>query len=326
MLDSFLPSILADLLLNHYEKCMQDVPYYPISRFYKSRFGEKVHKIPVSVAEDCPNRLGLRGMKACVFCDEWGSAAYPENREEDITEQIRLNRDVIAKRYKAKKFLVYFQAYTNTFLSLKKLQGLVETALQEPDVVGVVFGTRPDCLSKGVLNFWNELCERTFVAVELGVQSFENEHLEFMQRGHSAEKSLEAIHKVKAETKVDLGIHLMFGWPNETDDQVIKAANICSSLPISNVKLHNLHVLKKTPLEKMYLDKKFEPVTIEQYAHWVSLFIQKLRPDIAVHRLGAVANRWEDLVAPEWAAHKLRTSQYLIDYLKDRGVQQGELC
>ena len=302
----------------------KNMPYFPISQFYKNRFHEKVHKIPVSVAEDCPNRMGLKGMKTCIFCDEWGSAAYPEVREKNIADQIRANREVIHKRYKAKKYLVYFQAYTNTFLSLKKLQSLVDVALQEEGVVGVVFGTRPDCLSKGVLNFWKSLSEQTFVAVELGVQSFEDEHLVFMKRGHDAKSSIEAIHKVKAETGVDLGIHLMFGWPEETDEQVLKSAQLSSSLPIDNVKLHNVHVLKKTELETLYLAGKFEPVTIEQYAHWVSLFIQNLRKDIAVHRLGAVASRWEDLVAPEWAAHKLRTSQYLIDYLNERGVFQGQ--
>lgn len=302
---------------------MHKIPYYPISQFYRSRFGEKVHKIPVSVAEECPNRKGLRGMQTCIFCDEWGSAAYPEVREREISEQIAHNREVIRKRYKAHKYLIYFQAYTNTFLSLKVLKDLVETALKEEGVVGVVFGTRPDCISKGVLNYWNELQQRTFVSVELGVQSFENKHLEYMKRGHSSEKSIEVIHKIAAETDVNLGIHLMFGWPEETDEEVLKAAHLSSGLPIQNVKLHNVHVLKNTELETYFKNGEFEPVTIDQYAHWVGLYVKNLRPDIAIHRLGAVASRWEELVAPEWAAHKLRTSQYLIDYLNERDITQG---
>lgn len=302
---------------------MHKIPYYPISQFYLSRFGEKVHKIPVSVVDDCPNRMGLKGMETCVFCDEWGSAAYPHTREKTLTEQVFENRKIIGKRFKAKKNLIYFQAYTNTFTRLGLLREMVEEALSIDGVVGLVFGTRPDCLSKGVLDYWKELNERTFVAVELGVQSFEETHLLYMKRGHTAEKSVEAIHRIKTESGVDLGIHLMFGWPGETDDEVLRAARMCSSLPVDNVKLHNVHVLKNTELEKYYRNGEFEPVSLEKYAEWVSLFLRNLRADIAIHRLGAVASRWDELVAPDWASFKMRTTQFIIDYMNDRGAEQG---
>jgi uncharacterized protein len=162
------------------EKGWTGLPYHSISEHFKRIFNEKVYKIPVSIVDDCPNRLGLKGMKTCSFCDVWGSAARSESFQFSLDEQIEKYQRLIADRYHAKKFLVYFQAYTNTFTKIPLLRANFETALKYPYVAGFVLGTRPDCLSESVLNLWQEYCQRTFVAIELGVQSFFNPHLEFM--------------------------------------------------------------------------------------------------------------------------------------------------
>src|SRR5690606_11212174 len=147
-------------------------------------------------------------------------------------------------------------------------------------------GTRPDCLSKALFTTWNEYAEKTSVFVELGVQTLFNDQLEFLRRGHSREQSIEAIHKLASEcSNVNLGVHLMFGMPNETDDQIIETARILSALPIQNVKLHNLHVLTNTPLADLYNAGQFTPIDFKTYAHRVTLFLQHLSPRIAVHRL-----------------------------------------
>ncbi len=301
----------------------QDKPYFPISQFYHQTFGTKVIKIPVSIAEDCPNRAGLKGMKTCIFCDEWGSFAYPESMKETLHEQIIKHREKIAKRFNATKFLVYFQAYTTTFTQLGKLKDGFETALSFPDVAGLVVGTRPDCLSTAILRTWKEYKERTFVAVELGVQSFDDDQLIWMRRGHTASQSISAIEKIHRETGVDLGIHLMFGWPTENDKQIIETARLCNDLPISNVKLHNLHVLKNTPLEELYHKGEFTPIDLETYCHRVGLFLEHLSPRIAIHRLAALSNRWEELVAPAWTRHKMKSFQHIMDYINARGIRQG---
>lgn len=300
------------------------MPYFPISQVYKQRFGGKVVKVPVSIAEDCPNRAGLKGMQTCIFCDEWGSFAYPENRDNDLREQILKHREKVRERFNAAQFLVYFQAYTTTFTALKKLQDGVETALSFEDVVGVVCGTRPDCLSSGLLKYWQETSERTFMAVEFGVQSFDDDQLVWMRRGHNARQSIAAIERVAKEAPgVDLGIHLMFGWPTENDKQIIETARLCNSLPISNVKLHNLHVLVKTPLEEMFHKGEFTPIDLELYSHRVGLFLSHLSPKIAVHRLAALSSRWEELVAPSWTRHKMKSYQAIIDHLHREQMHQG---
>lgn len=305
------------------EKGWNGLPYNTIARFYQERFGEKIYKIPVTVVDDCPNRRGLKGMQTCVFCDVWGSAARSEAIEMDLKSQIQKFEELIARKYKAKSFLVYFQAYTNTFAKISDLRTNFETALSFPNVKGLVVGTRPDCLSPAVLNLWQEFHEKSFVAVELGVQSFFDDQLEFMRRGHTAQQSLEAIQKISENTDVDLGIHLIFGQPGETDEQIVETARIVNDLPISNIKLHNLHVLKNTPLETLYHEGKFQPIDRETYARRVQLFIEHISPRFYLHRLAAFASRWEELVAPAWTSDKMGTHQYIIDYLRTQKTFQS---
>lgn len=301
-------------------------PYHPISLDYKSRFGGKVVKVPVSIAESCPNRDGLKGMKTCIFCDEHGSFAYAETQKDDLRSQIETHRTKVRERFNAAKFLVYFQAYTTTFTALGRLKNGFDLALSYPDTVGLVVGTRPDCLSEAVIRTWQEYAQKTFVAIEIGVQSFDDGQLEWMRRGHNGAQAIKGIERIAREAPdVDLGIHLMFGWPTENDKQIIETAKLCNSLPISNVKLHNLHVLSNTPLAEMYYAKEFEPIDLETYAHRVSLFLDHLDPRIAIHRLAALSNRWDELIAPDWVRHKMRSFQGMIDRINDAGSYQGRL-
>ncbi len=301
------------------------LPYFPISQFYKERFGERVRKISVTVAQTCPNREGLNGGQTCNFCDEWGSAAYPENQKQPIADQIRDVRALMRTHYKAEKFLIYFQAYTSTFAKSAQLRQQFEIAFSFADVVGVVVGTRPDCVSDAVLELWKEYSAQKFIAVELGVQSFQEDQLLWMRRGHTAQKSRDAIHRIKREAKVDLGIHLMFGLPNETDTDVIAAARECNELPIDNVKLHNLHVLKRTPLEEEFYAGSFIPTDKDTYFHRCMLFLQHLDPRIAVHRVAALSNKPGELVAPDWTGFKMRTYQDFLNFMKEHKASQGQL-
>ncbi|MCB0361744.1 MAG: TIGR01212 family radical SAM protein [Bdellovibrionales bacterium] len=304
----------------------QDLPYYAISQFYRCRFGGKVYKIPVSVAQTCPNREGLAGGKVCIFCDEWGSAAFPEYRHQTLAGQIEATRARLKRRFNSDNFLVYFQAYTTTFRRTMELRLQFAEALAFADVKGVVVGTRPDCLSDALFDLWNETEEKgKFVGVELGVQSFDDEHLMWMNRGHKQETSLRAIEKIRNKTKVDLGIHLIFGLPGETREKIVSTARKVNALPIDNVKLHNLHVLKNTPLEEMWRRGEFVPITREEYIKRVVLFLEYLCPRIAVHRLAAVASRHDELVAPHWARSKMETYQLILDEFKIQSTYQGRM-
>ncbi|MDZ4677956.1 MAG: TIGR01212 family radical SAM protein [Oligoflexia bacterium] len=300
-------------------------PYYSINDFYRKRFGEKIRKIPVTIADDCPNRRGLKGMETCVFCDVWGSAAYEDQKGQSLKDQIQTHMHGLAAKHNCKSFLIYFQSYTSTFLGTKTLRKHFDEALSVPEVKGFVIGTRPDCVSQAVLELWNEYEAKCFVSVELGVQSFYEDQIRFLRRGHSAKQSIEVIKKIKAHSNVDLGVHLIFGIPGETDSDIIETAKLISSLPIDNVKLHNLHVLKNTPLEKLYENAEFTPIELDEYTRRVGIFLQYLNPDIAIHRLAAVSSRWEELVAPQWTRFHLKTYEFIKTSLLTQGIKQGQL-
>ncbi|MBF0472071.1 MAG: TIGR01212 family radical SAM protein [Gammaproteobacteria bacterium] len=300
-------------------------PFTPISHFYQNHFGNKVYKISVAVAESCPNRNPEGGGDACIFCDEWGSAAYHLTREEPLAQQIITHREKIARRYRADRFLVYFQSYTNTFSRVGPLRDRFSIALAQDQVIGLVVGTRPDCLPRRVIPLLRETHERSYLMVELGVQSFDDHQLTFLRRGHSAAAAIDAISLLDQECGVDVGIHLIFGLPDEDDATIIETARRINRLPVHNVKLHNLHVLKGTPLSEIYRRGEFTPLSLEEYGRRVILFLRHLSPAIYIQRLTAVASRWEELIAPDWTREKMRPSQTIEDLMRDNGWRQGDL-
>jgi hypothetical protein len=297
--------------------------YQPLSAHYRRRFGRKVYKVSVSVAQTCPNRQGRGGMRVCSFCDEHGAAAYPEAAALPLREQIRRNAQRIRARYKAEGFLVYFQAYTNTFERFAQLRDWYETALAEPDVLGIVIGTRPDCLPPRVLRLLAALARDAYVGVELGVQTLDDAQLAFLSRGHDAACSLGALERLRAFPELEGCAHLMFGLPGETDAQVARTARVLSDAGVHGVKLHNLHVLRGTPLERLYRAGAFTPIGREDYARRVRVFLEHLAPHVVVHRLNAVASRWDEVVAPDWAREKLGPTQEILALLEREDTWQG---
>ena len=300
-------------------------PYFPISSHYKKKFGEKVYKITVGTSEICPNRRGNDESDHCIFCDESGSAAYHLSEKKPLQQQIRENREWLSKRFNVNRFLVYFQPYTSTMEQLGTLEKNLNLALEEDKVSGLVLGTRPDCLPEKIFPLFRQIMEKTYLSIELGVQSFSDSALLFLRRGHTAQQSIEAIHRLHELSGVEIGIHLMFGLPDEKDSNLVETAQLINSLPISNVKLHNLHVLANTPLESLFQNKQFIPVELEDYAKKVVLFLEHLSPQIAVQRLAATANRWEHLVAPEWTKERMRPSQVIMNKMLSETRYQGKL-
>jgi len=262
-------------------------------------------------------------MTVCAFCDPWGSAAYEENTALPLRRQIETVRERLRKRYKAEKFLVYFQAFTTTFQRISQLRAQFEEALSGDDVVGIVVGTRPDCLPLAMIKLLAGFSARCYVSVELGIQSLDDDQLRFLARGHDAACSMAAVKRLRDYPEIDICAHLMFGLPGETSAQLRHTAATLSAAGVHGVKLHNLHVLRNTGLEKRYRAGTFEPVSLEAYSEKVCDFLEHLSPDIAVHRLNAVASRWDQVVAPDWAREKMRPTQYILDELERRGLRQG---
>lgn len=300
-------------------------PYYSIGDYYKERFQDRVYKASVSVADTCPNRLGLKGMQTCTFCDIWGSAAYEDQRQFSLEQQIQNVQQKLNSMGGYKKFVVYFQSYTNSFMGIRTLEAMYEEALKFPNVVGLVIGTRPDCLSPALLNLWKKFAEKTYVSIEFGAQSFYKDFLEFEKRGHTAQQTLEAIFKISEIPNIDIGLHMIFGHPGETVEHAIEQADFVSQLPIQNVKLHNLHILKYTILEKYHEEGLFKPMELDAYTPIVAEFIRRLPPNMPIQRLSALSSRWDELIAPLWTKHKMIVFQHIIEYMQARKMYQGEL-
>lgn len=296
--------------------------YHPLSAHYQRRFGCKVYKVGVSVAGTCPVRQGED--RVCTFCDAWGSAAYDATAGLPLHEQIRRNGARIRARYKAERLLVYFQAYTSTFVHMARLQAWCEEALAEPGVAGIVIGTRPDCLPERVLRYLQHLARQTYVGLELGVQTLDDAQLAFLRRGHDRACSLRALERLQAIPELEVCAHLMFGLPGESAAQLASTARTLSALGVHGVKLHNLHVLRGTPLERLYNQGAFLPIDLPDYAERVRVFLEHLAPHVVVHRLAAVASRWEQVVAPDWTRHKLASAQFILDHLERYDSWQGK--
>ena len=283
-------------------------------------------KVSVSVADQCPNRRPGATLEQCIFCDQWASAAYPREAHRELSEQIRHNKRLVGRRYRDCGYLVYFQAYTNTLDKIGALEARYRTALAEPGVKGLVIGTRPDCLPRRVLELLGKLSEDHYIMVELGLQSFDDERLAYLKRGHTRTQNIEGIQKLATLTGVDIGVHLIFGLPDETPEYIVNTARQLNRLPVHNVKLHNLHVLRNTELENLYSQGKFEPDSLDSYADKIILFLRHLSPHIAVQRLAGLVSRRDELVAPAWSAQKMQPIEFIEGRMRAHGVWQGDLA
>lgn len=300
--------------------------YYPISQYFRQRFGRRMAKVSVSVADQCPNRRPGSALEQCIFCDEWAAAAYPREAGRVLAEQIRHNKRLVGRRYRDCGYLVYFQAYTNTLDKVADLEARYRIALAEPGVNGLVIGTRPDCLPRRVLTLLGNLSRDHYIMVELGIQSFDDGRLAYLKRGHTGAQNIAGIQKLASLGTVDVGVHLIFGLPGETPQYIVQTARKINQLPVHNVKLHNLHVLANTELERLYHQGQFEPDSLDSYADKIILFLRHLSPHTPVQRLAGLASRRDDLVAPAWTAKKMQPIEFIEQRMRQHGVWQGDLA
>jgi len=243
-----------------------------------------------------------------------------------IREQILERMPHIRKRFGATKFLAYFQSYTNTYAPPDKLRAIYEEALQTPGIEGLCIGTRPDALPVDVLKLLEDLARTTYLSLELGVQSFENATLQFLERGHDQACAIQALHNLqRIAPHVHRSVHLIFGAPTDSDQAPESAAHTLNSCGVESVKLHQLMILKGTRLAQLYLKKPFPVLSIEEYADRAGRFLEQLNPNILVERLFATATDPEQCLAPEWSGHRWKPHNELRRLFQERGTVQGRL-
>lgn len=295
--------------------------YNSFNEYLKETFKERVYRVPIDAGFTCPNRDGVRAFGGCTFCDDRGSGAPTIDGRLNVQEQLSQGIARIRRRFKAKKFLAYFQAFTNTYAPEAVLKSLYDTALAEPAIVGLCIGTRPDCLEENVLNLLAQYDKKTFLWLEIGVQTTVNRTLELINRGHSAEEFFDALARARLRG-LRTATHLIFGLPQETREQMLETVRQIASSGVIGVKIHQLCVYKGTPMEADYRAGRLSLLTEDEYVQLAADALELLHPEQIVMRLVAEGSR-DEVIAPQWCFEKERIAKRIEAELLARGTRQG---
>lgn len=258
----------------------------------------RVQKISIDAGFTCPNRDGRISTGGCTYCDNRTFNPSYCDRNKSIREQLKEGKNFFNRKYSNMKYLAYFQAFTNTYGSVDLLKQMYEDALQEEDIVGLVIGTRPDCISTPLLDYLEQLSRQTFLIVEYGIESANNETLRRINRGHTFECSKKAV-EMTAERGIFTGGHIILGLPGEDREESLRQAPIISSLPLNILKIHQMQIIKGTRLADEYLQHPFPLYTVEEYLHLIADYISLLRKDLVLERFVSQSPP-ELLIAPRW--------------------------
>lgn len=299
-------------------------PYHFFGDYLYHKFNAKILKLTINANLGCPNRDGTIGTSGCIFCSE-GSASPTAIGTMSIHQQMRAAIEGFNRGLYTPKYIAYFQAFTNTYASVEALKKLYDTAVEFNDVVGLMIGTRPDCLPDDVLDLIASYQKSNFeLWLEIGMQSMHDKSLQYLNRGHTHTQTVDAI-KRAAQRGIPVCVHVIMGIPGESWNDMMATACEISRLPIRGVKIHHLHVIKGTALEVLYNKGEVQLLTFKQYISYVCDFIERLRGDIIIHRLLGDQPR-DMLIAPAWGLHKGTVLKAIEDELLRRGTYQGFLC
>jgi radical SAM protein (TIGR01212 family) len=300
-----------------------DQRYYPFRQFLQERFGAKVHRVTVDGGFTCPNVDGTVAYGGCVYCDNRSFSPNRRLPRIPVREQVRRGIEILQDRYHVRQFIAYFQAATNTYAPLPKLRKLYDEAVDHPQVVGLAVGTRPDCVPDEVLDLLQKYAEERYVCLELGLQTIHDRSLDWMNRGHHLDSFFDAVQRCQGRG-LDLCIHVILGLPGETRDDMLATAEVLAALPVQGVKIHNLHVVRATPLEEMYQRGTVQLLELPEYVQIVCDFLERLPPEMVIHRLNGDAPP-DYLVAPLWCLDKQRILRDVQRELALRESWQGKL-
>lgn len=306
------------------ESGIGDRRYNPYSRFLREKFGCRVHKVSVDGGFTCPNRDGTVGRGGCIYCSNDAFRPPTARRLEPVSDQVRRGIDLLKRRYGARKFIVYFQPFTNTHAPLETLIPLYEAAVDHPDVVGLSLGTRPDCMDEAKLAWLEKLARTLFVTVEYGLQSIYDATLRRINRGHDFQCWVDAMRRTR-DRGIWIGAHIILGFPWETRDEMLDAAAVLSDKGLNFLKMHHLHVVRNTALAAEFLQKPFPLLGFEEYAELVVDFLERLSPAIYIERLFGSAPEAE-LIAPLWGKSAAQIRRHIERRLVERDTYQGRLA
>lgn len=297
--------------------------YNNLNGFLREKFnGEKIYKISLDAGFTCPNRDGKVSRGGCTFCSSSGSGDFAGERVKSITEQFSDIKEMMHKKWKKGKYIAYFQAYTNTYAPVEVLKEKYDEALKEDDVVALAIATRPDCVGDDVLDLLEDYSKRLYTWVELGLQTSNDNTAMFINRGYKLEVFRKAAQDLAARN-IDVVAHVIFGLPGETREDMLSTVKYISTLPIKGVKLHLLHVMKNTVMEKQLENGEFNLLGMDEYIDIITESIALLPEDVVIHRLTGDAPR-NLLIGPMWSLKKWEVLNAIDDALKEKDLYQGK--
>lgn len=302
-----------------------DKPYHSLDYECKKLFGEKIYKIAVDAGMTCPNRDGSLDTRGCIFCSEGGSGDFASPCHLCISDQIAYGKTLFRAKQVGKKFIVYFQSYTNTYASVERLRELYSEALQEEDVVGISIGTRADCLPVAVISLLSQLKAQypdKSIWVEIGLQSMHEQTAKFIRRGYPLSTFEKAVQDLQS-IGIPVIVHIILGLPGETNDMILDTCRYLNRLSVDGIKLQLLHILQNTDLYTFYQNNPFEIYTLESYIDLVISCLEVLSPDITIHRVTGDGPK-DLLVEPKWSLNKRNVLNTLIKQMKLRNTWQGK--
>ncbi len=303
---------------------MNDRLYNDYGTWIRGKFPYRIQKLSVDAGFSCPNRDGTKGRGGCVFCDNRTFNPSYCSAGHGVAQQINDGKRFFNRKYPDMKYLAYFQAFTNTYAPLDHLKRLYEEALSTDGVVGLAIGTRPDCVPKELLDYLATLARQTFLVVEYGIESINDQTLRLINRGHDFECSRRAVEET-ASRGIMTGGHVIIGLPGENADESMRQADCISALPLTMLKIHQMQVVKGTALERMFAENPFHIYSVEEYINLITEYVQRLRWSLVLERFVSQSPK-EMLVAPQWGMKNHEFTDRLNNHMRAVGARQGAKC
>lgn len=296
--------------------------YHTLDYFYKHKFNSKVFKVSLNAGLSCPNIDGTVGKGGCIYCSNSGSGEFAGNKNDDIITQFNEIKKMMLKKWPNAKYIGYFQAHTNTYAPVETLKKLYEPILQQENVVGLNIATRPDAISDECLKYLEELNKKTYLTIELGLQTIHKKTTKIINRCHTLECFENMVKKLR-EKNINVVVHIINGLPYETKEDMIKTAKYLNTLDIQGIKIHMLSVIKNTKLEKLYQLKPFHILTEEEYIDIVINQLENLSPEIVINRITGDP-KLDDLIQPTWLVKKFCVLNNIDKEMVKRNTYQGK--